>query len=186
MKLLALTAVLLLSGCAARLLDPVEGCAAMKEPMKGVTIESATLVAPAPLMRRPKVPFSPAPPEFAIAPALPEHCQVIGAIAPADPRAPLIRFQVNLPTRWNGNSLQYGGGGFNGVLIDGLSLTPSARPAGRGPSRAATSPMAPIPDTRTGRAAATFALNDEALVNFAHASYRRCATWRWSDEAALR
>lgn len=175
MKLLALTAVLLLSGCAARLLDPVEGCAAMKEPMKGVTIESATLVAPTPLMLRPKVPFSPAPPEFAIAPALPEHCQVIGTIAPADPKAPAIRFQVNLPTHWNGNSLQYGGGGFNGVLIDGLSLTPSARPDRPGPlargyvtygtdSGHQNAPGVPLQ---------AFALNDEALVNFAHASYKK-------------
>ena len=130
MRMLASTLVLLLTGCASRPLDPVEGCAAMKEPMKGVTIESATLVAPTPLMVRPKVPFSPPPPEIAIAPALPEYCRVIGAIAPADPRAPPIRFQVNLPTQWNGNSLQYGGGGFNGVLITGTRLKMPSKSAG--------------------------------------------------------
>ncbi len=35
-------------------------------------------------------------------------------------RAP-IRFQLNLPAQWNGRSVQYGGGGFNGVLITGLA-----------------------------------------------------------------
>jgi len=175
MRLLASALALLLAGCAGRFLDPLEGCAAMKEPMKGVTIESATLIAPTPLMLRPKLPFSPPPPEIAIAPALPEHCQVIGAIAPADPKAPRIRFQVNLPTQWNGNSLQYGGGGFNGVLINGLSLTPSARPDRPGPlargyvtygtdSGHQNAPGVPLQ---------AFALNDEALVNFAHASYKK-------------
>ena len=175
MRLFASALALLLAGCAGRFLDPLEGCAAMKEPMKGVTIESATLVAPTPLMLRPKVPFSPPPPEIAVAPALPEHCQVIGAIAPADPKAPRIRFQVNLPTQWNGNSLQYGGGGFNGVLINGLSLTPSARPDRPGPlargyvtygtdSGHQNAPGVPLQ---------AFALNDEALVNFAHASYKK-------------
>jgi len=175
MRILASTLALLLAGCAGRPLDPVEGCAAMKEPMKGVTIESATLVAPTPLIVRPKVPFSPPPPEIAVAPALPEYCQVIGAIAPIDPKAPPIRFQVNLPSRWNGNSLQYGGGGFNGVLITGLGLTPSARPDLPGPlargyvtygtdSGHQNAPGVPLQ---------AFALNDEALVNFAHASYKK-------------
>jgi feruloyl esterase len=27
---------------------------------------------------------------------------VLGAIAPVDPNAPLINFEVNLPTQWNG------------------------------------------------------------------------------------
>lgn len=175
MRILALSATLLLAGCAGGFLDPVEGCAAMKEPMKGVTIESATLLAPTPLLLQPKVPLSPPPPEIAIAPALPEHCQVVGAIAPADPKAPRIRFQVNLPTQWNGNSLQYGGGGFNGVLINGLSLTPSARPDRPGPlargyvtygtdSGHQNAPGVPLQ---------AFALNDEALVNFAYASYKK-------------
>jgi feruloyl esterase len=175
MRFLAIAATLLLAACAGRPLDPVEGCAAMKEPVKGVIIESATLVAPTPLMLRPKVPFSPPPPEVAIAPALPEHCQVIGAIAPTDPKAPPIRFQVNLPTQWNRSSLQYGGGGFNGVLITGLGLTPSARPDRPGPlargyvtygtdSGHQNAPGVPLQ---------AFALNDEALVNFAHASYKK-------------
>src|SRR4249920_2339840 len=137
MRFVALSTILLLSACAGQRVDPHAACDALKQaipaaaiglPTGGATIESAALVAPSALAVRPKVPFGPPPPEVAIAPALPEYCQVIGAIAPVDAKAPPIRFQVNLPTDWNGNSLQYGGGGFNGTLISGLALTPSARP----------------------------------------------------------
>ena len=51
---------------------------------------------------------------------------MLGQIAPSDPKAPPIKFQVNLPMEWNGRSLQYGGGGFNGVLITGLALPPAS------------------------------------------------------------
>ena len=51
---------------------------------------------------------------------MPSFCKVLGAIAPVDPTAPVIRFQVNLPAAWNCKAVQYGGGGFNGVLITGL------------------------------------------------------------------
>ncbi len=184
MRFLAVAAIALLAACASEPVDPSAACAALKAPIPasaiglpsgGASIESATLVAPSALTVRPKPPFSPPPPEVAIAPALPEHCQVIGAIAPVDPKAPPIRFQVNLPTDWNGRSLQYGGGGFNGVLINGLALTPSARPDRPGPlargyvtygtdSGHQNAPGVPLQ---------AFALNDEALVNFAHASYKK-------------
>src|SRR6185503_5477334 len=184
MRYAALSALFALSPCAAQSVEPAAACAALTAPIQagaiglptnGATIESAKLVAPSALEVRPKVPFGPPPPEVAIAPALPEHCQVIGAIAPVDLKAPPIRFQVNLPTQWNGNSLQYGGGGFNGVLINGLALTPSARPDRPAPlargyvtygtdSGHQNAPNTPLQ---------AFALNDEALVNFAHASYKK-------------
>jgi len=184
MRFAALSAVLLLAACAGQPVDPNAACAALKAPIPagaiglptgGAVVESATLVAPTDLVVRPKVPFGPPPPEVAIGPALPEHCQVVGAIAPVDPKAPPIRFQVNLPTQWNGNSLQYGGGGFNGVLITGLALTPSARPDRPGPlargyvTYGTDSGHQNAPNV----ALQAFALNDEALVNFAHASYKK-------------
>src|SRR5271167_2251614 len=110
MRFLALFAALLLAACASKPVDPGAACAALAQPIpagaiglptSGATIDSAALVAPMPLSVRPKVPFSPPPPEIAVAPALPEYCQVTGAIAPVDPKAPPIRFQVNLPTQWN-------------------------------------------------------------------------------------
>jgi feruloyl esterase len=183
-KIIALPAILLLASCASAPVEPGAACAALKAsipaaaiglPSGGATVESATLVAATELVVRPKPPFAPPPPEAAIAPALPGHCQVIGAIAPVDSKAPPIRFQVNLPTEWNGRSLQYGGGGFNGVLITGLALTPSARPDRPGPlargyvtygtdSGHQNAPGVPLQ---------AFALNEEALVNFAHASYKK-------------
>lgn len=110
-----------------------------------------------------------------VVPAMPRHCQVIGEIAPLDPAAPAIRFQVNLPFDWNGRAVQYGGGGFNGVLITGLAFPPAARPDFPAPlahgyvtygtdSGHQNAPGVPLQ---------AFSLNDEALVNFAHASYKK-------------
>lgn len=78
------------------------------EPTGGATVTNATLVE-----------------------AAGEYCQVNGAIAPVDPAAPSIRFQVNLPTNWNRKALHYGGGGFDGTLItgvDALDMAPTGTP----------------------------------------------------------
>lgn len=47
-----------------------------------------------------------------------EYCRVRGAIEAASPADPAILFQVNLPSRWNLKTVQYGGGGYNGVLVE--------------------------------------------------------------------
>jgi feruloyl esterase len=180
----AIAAALLLAACAGRPVDPAEGCAALKAPVpasaiglptRGAAIESATLVPPSPQSVPAKFPFAPPMAEITVVPATPEHCRVIGAIAPVDPAAPPIRFQVNLPTQWNGRSLQFGGGGFNGVLITGLGLVPSAHPDR--PSPLARGFVTAGTDSghqnAPGVALQAFALNDEALVNFAHAAYKK-------------
>jgi Tannase and feruloyl esterase len=158
-------------------------CARLKEaiaaadiglPTNGATIESAELVAPAPLTQA-QLPFGPLPPHLAVVPATPEYCKVVGAIAPVDPKAPPIRFQVNLPTQWNGSSVQFGGGGFNGTLITGLGLPPLAladrpSPLARGFVTYGTDSGH---QNAVGVALQAFALNDEALTNFAYASYKK-------------
>ncbi len=158
-------------------------CAQMKEPVPaasiglpsgGGTIDAADVVSPSPLMQA-ELPFGPLPSYLAVVPAAPEYCKVTGAIAPIDPKAPPIRFQVNLPAQWNGSSVQFGGGGFNGVLITGLGLPPLAPPDRPSPlargfvtygtdSGHQTAPGVPLQ---------AFALNDEALTNFAYASYKK-------------
>lgn len=49
-----------------------------------------------------------------------EYCKVLGAIHSVTYNAPEINFEVNLPSDWNGKSLQFGGGGFDGTLVTGL------------------------------------------------------------------
>jgi hypothetical protein len=177
-------AVAALAGCAARgplqSGDPQAACAALAAPIAaskiglpngGVNIDSATLVAPAPLAVAERGPT----PAALITPATPQHCKVLGRVAPVDPKAPPIVFQVNLPTQWNGRSVQYGGGGFNGVLVSGLGLVPAARfdtpsPLAQGYVTVGTDSGHQNQPNMPPQA---FALNDEALVNFAHASYKK-------------
>lgn len=108
---------------------------------------------------------------------LPEYCQLQGSIAARSAGADPIRFQLNLPTTWNQKALMYGGGGFNGVLIDG---TAALRDAPAGMARPLAQGYATF-GTDSGHDATSynatdpgrFALNDEMLVNFAHESYKK-------------
>lgn len=161
------------AGCAA-LAAPGQAtiaAAAIGLPTGGATVTSATLVAATPLAVAERGPT----PAATITPAAPEHCRVLGRIAPVDPAAPPIQFQVNLPTQWNGRSVQYGGGGFNGVLITGMALVPAA-PYDR-PAPLAQGYVTVGTDSghqnQPGQPPQVFALNDEALLNFAHASYKK-------------
>jgi feruloyl esterase len=160
-----------------------ETCTRLKEsipaadiglPTGGATIESAELKQPTPLTLA-ELPFKPLPSFLAVVPAAPEYCKVLGAIAPVDPKAPPIRFEVNLPTQWNGSSVQFGGGGFNGTLITGLGLPPLT-PSDH-PSPLARGFVTYGTDSGHQNAAGVplqaFALNDEALTNFAYAAYKK-------------
>ncbi|MBR0716636.1 tannase/feruloyl esterase family alpha/beta hydrolase [Bradyrhizobium liaoningense] len=114
-------------------------------------------------------------PASRITPANPAFCKVLGHIEPTDPKAPPIKFQVNLPVEWNGRSVQYGGGGFNGVLITGLALPPAApfdkpSPLARGFVTYGTDSGH---ETKPGEPPQLFALSDEAFENFAHRSYKK-------------
>src|SRR6185503_20143602 len=94
MKKAMLAAVLLLAGCAGEQqkmadADPAQACAALKASIGagaiglatgGATVDSAELVAAAPLAVNPKPPFGPPPPEVAVIAAMPQYCKVIGAI----------------------------------------------------------------------------------------------------------
>lgn len=111
----------------------------------------------------------------AIVPGTPDYCQVLVDIQPVDASAPPIKSQVNLPTTWNGKSVQMGGGGLNGTLVTGLT---GARADG---------PETPLPLTRgymtlgtdsghqtaAGTGAGAFVLNDEAFTNYAYAAYKK-------------
>ncbi|NNU42583.1 tannase/feruloyl esterase family alpha/beta hydrolase [Ramlibacter montanisoli] len=135
------------------------------------TIDSASLLAATEMRVLERGPT----PAATIVPAMPQRCKVLGHIAPVDPQAPVINFQVNLPVRWNHASVQYGGGGFNGVLISGEALVPAARfdqlsPLAQGFVTYGTDSGH---QNKPGEPPQAFAMNDEALVNFAHASYKK-------------
>ncbi|CAN1554114.1 Tannase/feruloyl esterase [Rhabdaerophilaceae bacterium] len=114
-------------------------------------------------------------PAARVQPAQPDFCKLIGEIGPVDPKAPPIRFQVNLPVRWNGKALQFGGGGFNGVLITGLGLPPATPLDRPGPLALGyvTYGTDSGHETKPGEPVQAFAANDEAFLNFAHASYKK-------------
>lgn len=102
--------------------------------------------------------------------ALPEHCRVLGDVRPVDLKAPPIKFQVNLPVRWNGKALMFGGGGYNGVIANGVGNVPAGPanqpfPLGRGYATYGSDSghQAGPATSRDG----SFGTNDEALRNFA-------------------
>ena len=103
------------------------------------------------------------------------YCKVMAAIAPLDPKSFPINIEINLPLEWNGKAVQYGGGGFNGVLITGLDPLRDqppdlAPPVVRGYMTFGTDSghiAKELPEIQA------FALNDEALVNFAYAAYKK-------------
>ena len=151
-NVLALATATLLVGCASQGVltrgEAKAGCASLAGTAIGAaTVESATLVEAAPLSVAERGPT----PAATINPATPQYCKVLGAIAPVDPKAPPIKFEVNLPTAWNGRSVQYGGGGFNGVLITASASCLRRPMTGRHRWRRASSPSARIRVTRTSR-----------------------------------
>ena len=145
---------------------PIE--AARVTPNGGVRIDAARLVAPA-ASRDERGPTPAATITPASAGTLPGHRP-----HPAGrPKAPPILFQVNLPTRWNGRSVQYGGGGFNGT--DQRSSR-WCRPALRrtGAAGQGYGPRAPTLATRTAPASRRRpSRSTTRLLNFAHASYKK-------------
>jgi Tannase and feruloyl esterase len=152
--------------------DPAATCTGLAGLVKeAMRIDSAALQSPSQLAVAEKGPT----PAGRITPANPAFCKVLGHIEPINADAPPIMFEVNLPVDWNGRSLQYGGGGFNGVLITGLALPP-AYPLDK-PSPLARGFVTYGTDsghqTRPGEPPQAFALNDEAFENFAHRAYKK-------------
>ncbi|MEN9866999.1 MAG: Tannase and feruloyl esterase, partial [Pseudomonadota bacterium] len=110
--------------------------------------------------------------------ALDAYCKVYGAIRPVDPAAPDIRFQVHLPNNWNFKTMMFGGGGFNGeldVFVNFVHAGASSQlsPQGRGYAVfGSDSGHEQQPPFIFGRDA-SFAVNDEALENFAWAALKK-------------
>src|SRR5690242_8212505 len=152
--------------------DPAATCSGLAgAAWQAVRIDSAAMQSPSHLSLSEHAPT----PSARVSPSNPAFCKVLGHVEPSDPKAPPVKFQVNLPAEWNNRSLQYGGGGFNGVLITGLGLPPAypydkPSPLARGFVTYGTDSGH---ESKPGEPPQLFALNDEAFENFAHRAYKR-------------
>jgi hypothetical protein len=102
--------------------------------------------------------------------AVGEYCKVLGDINPVDPKAPKIKFQLNLPANWNSKAMMFGGGGYNGTISTGTGNVPAGPadkqvPLGRGYATFGSDSGHQADPTTTSRDG-SFGLNDEALKNF--------------------
>lgn len=103
-----------------------------------------------------------------------DYCRVRGTIQPVDANASVINFAVNLPEQWNQKTIHFGGGGFNGRLIDGtetLRFGPAGKPAPLALGYATYGDdsghqSSSITDGR-------FAANDEELANYGGQSLKK-------------
>jgi feruloyl esterase len=101
-----------------------------------------------------------------------EYCKVLGKIHPVDFQAPDIRFEVDLPSNWNGKSVHFGGGGLDGSIPRTSGYAQSGVTIGE--VNGAKTPLARGYVTlgsdsgHQGNAfEGTFLRNDEALANYA-------------------
>nr|WP_246257165.1 tannase/feruloyl esterase family alpha/beta hydrolase [Pararobbsia alpina] len=93
-----------------------------------------------------------------------EYCRITGAIRAVRTDTPDIRFEVNLPSHWNGRALQMGGGGYNGEVQRGTGGVNYA--AGRAPLAEGYATFGSDSGHVGNAARADFALSDEAVANF--------------------
>jgi len=99
-----------------------------------------------------------------------EYCKVLAVIRPIDPSAFDIRFQLNLPTNWNTKAMMFGGGGYDGSIpaaTGNVFLGPVDKPVPLGQGYATFAGDSGHQANAAGVRDGSFALNDEALNNFA-------------------
>ncbi|MEO6018308.1 MAG: tannase/feruloyl esterase family alpha/beta hydrolase [Polaromonas sp.] len=103
-----------------------------------------------------------------------DYCRVRGLIHPVDASAPDITVAVNLPTTWNSKAIHFGGGGFDGTLIDGTEVIrfgPSDKPA---PLALGYVTYGDDAGHQSGSITdGTFAVNDESLANYGGNSLKK-------------
>ena len=103
-----------------------------------------------------------------------EYCKVLGAIHPVDRSAPDINFEVNLPSNWNHKTLQFGGGGINGVLVSGLGYYNRQPEAEATPLKQGYVTMGSDSGHQSAIAFdGKFYLNAEALENYGHQQIKK-------------
>ena len=100
-----------------------------------------------------------------------EYCRITGRIKALNATTPDIRFDLNLPRRWNGRALQIGGGGYNGVVVSGTGVMPFS------PDRAPLAQGYATFGDDSGHVGdsslAEFGLVDDAVTNFGYAHLKK-------------
>lgn len=103
-----------------------------------------------------------------------DYCRVRGTIQPVDASASAINFAVNLPEKWNQKTIHFGGGGFDGVLIDGTEVIrfgPAGKPA---PLALGYATYGDDSGHQSGSITdGKFAANDEQLANYGGQSLKK-------------
>ncbi|WP_395320622.1 tannase/feruloyl esterase family alpha/beta hydrolase [Variovorax sp. UC74_104] len=103
-----------------------------------------------------------------------DYCRVRGTIQPVDPNSQSINFAVNLPETWNRKTIHFGGGGFDGVLIDGTEVIrfgPAGKPA---PLALGYATYGDDSGHQSGSITdGKFAANDEQLANYGGNSLKK-------------
>ncbi|WP_407945716.1 tannase/feruloyl esterase family alpha/beta hydrolase [Paraburkholderia elongata] len=100
-----------------------------------------------------------------------EYCRITGRIKALKASTPDIRFDLNLPRRWNGRALQIGGGGYNGVVVSGTGVMPFS--PDRAPLAQGYATFGDDSGHVGNSSLAVFGLVDEAVTNFGYAHLKK-------------
>jgi feruloyl esterase len=103
-----------------------------------------------------------------------DFCKVTGIVKPKNPDSPNLEFEVNLPLTWNRRALQMGGGGYDGSLVNGLTLytlQPATTPT---PLKQGFVTLGSDGGHKGAQGFdGSFGMNDEALANFGKQSVKK-------------
>ncbi len=100
-------------------------------------------------------------------------CKVLGGIDPVDANAPDINFQINLPLEWNNKSIQYGGGGYDGILIEAVKNVSFGSDEVKTPLQRGYVTYGSDGGHQANPLDGRFLMNDEALANYGGAAVKK-------------
>ena len=103
-----------------------------------------------------------------------EFCKVTGVIKNATASTAVFEFEVNLPNTWNGRALQFGGGGYDGSLVTGLTVYSNQPPNAETPLKQGYVTLGSNGGHKGGPGFdGRFGLDDEALANYGKQSVKK-------------
>ncbi|WP_322048836.1 tannase/feruloyl esterase family alpha/beta hydrolase [Paraburkholderia sp. J67] len=100
-----------------------------------------------------------------------DYCRLTGVIRAQSAGTPDIRFELNLPSRWNGRAVQFGGGGYSGIVVTGTGPTPFS--PDRAPLARGYATFGDDSGHIGDSSQANFGLLDEAVTNFGYAHLKK-------------